>query len=143
MLITSDPYIHEFVYLLGVPGALQALITPDPGPYGFPHFRFFQALISHGAIVIAGVYVTAVEGLRPVPVSLLRVLILGNLYMVAVYWINRVIGSNYLFVNRKPDTASILDVLPPWPWYLLYIEGIGALMVLLLYLPFLIRDVWS
>jgi hypothetical integral membrane protein (TIGR02206 family) len=140
MLVTENQYIYEFVYLLGLPGALQALLTPDAGPYGFPHYRFFQALISHGAIVTAAVYMTTVEGFRPVPASLLRVLLIGNLYMLVIYVANVALGSNYLFVSRKPDTASILDLLPAWPWYLLYIEGMGAAMVLLLYLPFLIRD---
>jgi len=26
---------------MGIGGALQALLTPDLGLYGFPHFRFF------------------------------------------------------------------------------------------------------
>jgi hypothetical integral membrane protein (TIGR02206 family) len=140
MLITKDHRIYEFAYLLGLPGALQAVITPDAGPYGFPHFRFFQALVSHGAIVIAAVYMTTVEGFRPEPSSILRVLLIGNLYTLIVFFINRAIGSNYLFVNRKPKTASILDVLPGWPWYLFYIEAMGVMMALLLYLPFFIHD---
>jgi hypothetical integral membrane protein (TIGR02206 family) len=140
MLITKNYRIYEFAYLLGLSGALQALITPDAGPYGFPHFRFFQALVSHGVIVTAAVYMTTAEGLRPMPSSIVRVLLMGNLYMLVVFLINRAIGSNYLFVNRKPETASILDVLPAWPWYLLYIEAMGVVMALLLYLPFFIRD---
>jgi len=140
MLITKSYRIYEFVYLLGLPGALQAVLTPDAGPYGFPHFRFFQTLVSHGAIVTAAVYMTTVEGLRPEPSSILRLLLVGNLYCLIVFFINRALGSNYLFVNRKPETASILDVLPAWPWYLFYVEAMGAAMALLLYLPFFIHD---
>jgi hypothetical integral membrane protein (TIGR02206 family) len=140
MLITKNYRSYEFVYLLGLPGALQAVITPNSGPYGFPHFRFFQALVSHGAIVTAAVYMTTAEGFRPTPDSIVRIFLVGNLYMLVAYLINRVLGSNYLFINRKPETASLFDVLPAWPWYILHIEGIGAIMVLLLYLPFLIRD---
>ena len=40
----------------------------------------------------------------------------------------------------ETQDASLIDLMPPWPWYILYIEGIGAVMILLLYLPFLIRD---
>lgn len=38
------------------------MLTPDAGLYGFPHVRFFQIFISHGSIVAAAVYMTAVEG---------------------------------------------------------------------------------
>ncbi|WP_235626610.1 YwaF family protein, partial [Mycobacteroides abscessus] len=26
-------------------------------------------------------------------------------------------GSNYGFLNRKPSTASLFDLMGPWPWY--------------------------
>jgi hypothetical integral membrane protein (TIGR02206 family) len=133
--------IYEVAYLLGIAGALQALLTPDAGRYGFPHFRAFQTMISHGAIIASAVYMTAVEGYRPKPKSILRVLIVSNIYMALVFLLNLAIGSNYLFIARKPETASLLDALPPWPWYILYIEAIGWVMIGLLYLPFLVRDV--
>jgi len=50
------------------------------------------------------------------------------------------IGSNYLFIAHKPETASLLDVLPPWPYYIAYIEVIGLVMCLILYIPFMIKD---
>lgn len=140
MLLTENYRIYEFAYLLGIAGASQAIITPDAGQYGFPHFRFFQVFVSHGAIVTGAVFMTVVAGYRPFPKSILRVAVTGNLYMLFVAVVNALIGSNYLFIARKPETASLLDVLPPWPWYILYIEGIGLVMILLLYLPFAVRD---
>ena len=44
--------------------------------------------------------------------------------VVTVVWatvtftFNRIAGTNYGFLNRKPSTASLLDVLGPWPWYI-------------------------
>lgn len=140
MLFTNSYRIYEFTYLLGIAGALQAILTPDAGPYGFPHFRFFQVFVSHGSIVTSAVFMTVVAGYRPFPKSLLRVAVIANGYMLFVGAVNALIGSNYLFIARKPETASLLDVLPPWPWYILYIEGIGLVMILLLYLPFAIKD---
>ncbi|HSG43202.1 MAG TPA: TIGR02206 family membrane protein [Anaerolineales bacterium] len=140
MLITKNYRIYEFMYLMGIGGAMQALATPDLGIYGFPHFRFFQTFTSHGLIVTAAVYMTVVEGFRPTWKSLLRVAIWMNVYMVIIYFLNDAIGSNYLMVNGKPDTPSLLDVLPPWPLYILYMEAIGVISVLALYLPFAIHD---
>ncbi len=140
MLLTRSYGIYEFAYLLGIAGALQALLTPDAGRYGFPHFRFFQVMLSHGAIITGALYMTLVEGYRPTRKSPLRVLVGANLYMVAVGLVNWILGSNYLFIAHKPETASLLDVLPPWPFYILWIELIGVVFVLLLYLPFWVID---
>jgi hypothetical integral membrane protein (TIGR02206 family) len=140
MLVTRSYSLFEVVYLLGIAGATQALLTPDAGAYGFPHFRFFQVFVSHGSIVTAAVYMAAVEGCRPTPTSLRRVVVRANLYMIAVGIINALIGSNYLYIARKPETASLLDVLPPWPWYLPILELLGLVMMGLLYLPYALSD---
>ena len=140
MLVTQNVTLYELVYFLGIAGAMQALLTPDAGQYGFPHFRFFQTMISHGAIVTAGVWMTTVEGLRPYPQSIVRVAKIGLAYMIVVGGVNALLGSNYLFIARKPDTASLLDMLPAWPWYIPFLLLIAALMIGLLYLPFAIRD---
>jgi hypothetical integral membrane protein (TIGR02206 family) len=140
MLVTKNYSIYEFCYFLGIGGALQALLTPDLGFYGFPHFRFFQTYISHGLIISAAIYMTVVEGFRPTWKSLVRVALWINVYMAVVFGINMLIGSNYLFVAHKPLTASLLDLLPPWPWYILWMEAIGLVMCLILYLPFAIQD---
>ncbi|MBN1249329.1 MAG: TIGR02206 family membrane protein [Anaerolineae bacterium] len=140
MLITKSYAIYEFAYLLGIAGALQALLTPDAGRFGFPHFRFFQVMVSHGSIVAAAVYMTAVEGYRPTPASIKRVVVRTNLYALFVGLVNALIGSNYLFIARKPATASLLDVLPAWPWYLPILELLALVMIGLLYLPFAVKD---
>jgi len=140
MLVTKSYRIYEFMYLMGIGGAIQALATPDLSVYGFPHFRFFQTFISHGLIVTSAIYMTIVEGYRPTWKSLLRVAIWMNIYMVPIYFLNNAIGSNYLMINHKPETASLLDLLPPWPIYVLYMEALGIITFLLLYIPFAIKD---
>jgi hypothetical integral membrane protein (TIGR02206 family) len=140
MLVTKNYSIYEFGYFLGIGGAIQALITPDLGMYGFPHFRFFQTFISHGLIITSAIYMTTVEGYRPTWRSLLKVAFWMNIYVLIIFFINRTIGSNYLNINFKPSTPSLLDLLPPWPVYVLYMELIGIATCLLLYLPFFIND---
>ncbi|MDO9085009.1 MAG: TIGR02206 family membrane protein [Anaerolineaceae bacterium] len=140
MLITKNRLIYEFAYLIGIAGALQAILTPDLGPYEFPHYRYFQVFISHGLIIISALYMTLVEGFRPTWQSVKRVAIYGNLYFLLVFGLNFLIGSNYLFISHKPETASLLDVLPPWPYYILIIELLAAFFILLFYAPFAIKD---
>ena len=143
MLVTKNYRIYEFMYLMGIGGAIQALATPDLGIYGFPHFRFFQTFISHGLIITSAIYMTVVEGLRPTWKSILRVAIWMNIYMVIVYPINIYLGSNYLMINGKSNTPSLLDLLPPWPVYILYMEALGIITFLILYLPFAFKDLYT
>jgi hypothetical integral membrane protein (TIGR02206 family) len=140
MLITKSYTLYEFAYFLGIGGATQALLTPSLGIYGFPHFRFFQIFIAHGSIVTAAIYMTVIEQYRPYWTSLLHAVVGANLYMLLVGLVNALIGSNYMFIAHKPDTPSLLDVLGPWPWYILSAEAVGLAVGLLLYLPFALRD---
>jgi len=143
MLITKNYRVYEFMYFMGIAGAIQALATPGIGIYGFPHFFFFQYFLSHGLIITSAIYMTVVEGFRPTWKSMLRVAIWMNIYVVIVYFINSAIGSNYLMINYRPDTPSLLDLLPGWPIYILYMELLGVISILLLYLPFVVKDARS
>jgi len=140
MLLTQNYTIYEFAYFLGIAGASQALLTPEAGIYGFPHFRIFQTLAAHGAIVTAAIFMTVVEGYRPHWSSFKRVFLWTNIYMILVTGINVLIGSNYLYTLHKPPTASLLDVFGPWPWYLLTMELVALVLCTFLYLPFAIKD---
>ena len=140
MLIFKVYPIYEFVYFIGIAGAMQAVLTPDAGIYGFPHYRIFQTMISHGLLITSGVFMTTVEGFRPTWKSFWRVVIGMNLYAIIIYPVNILLGTDFLFINGKPSTASLLDALPPWPYYLIYMELIGLAVFVLLYLPFAIKD---
>ena len=140
MLMTRSYRVYEFMYFMGIAGAIQALATPGIGIYGFPHFVFFQYFLSHGLIITSAIYMTVVEGFRPTLKSILRVVIWMNVYALIIYFINIAIGSNYLMINEKPTPPTLLDLLPEWPIYILYMELIGFLSILLLYFPFAARD---
>ena len=135
-LVTLDVTAYEFVYLMGIGASLAALLTPEAGPYGLPHYRALETLSAHGLLVIAALYLTVVEGLRPRPGSVWRV-VLGTLaYMVAVTGVNLAVGGNYMYTLAKPASASLLDEFGPWPWYLAPMIGTGILSCVLLYSPF-------
>jgi hypothetical integral membrane protein (TIGR02206 family) len=142
MLLTKNYAIFELAYFLGIGGAIQAVITPESGIYGLPHFRAIQTLAAHGGIVFAGLFMTWVEGFRPTWSSFKKVFIWTNIYMVFIFFINQSIGSNYLFLAHKPFTPTLIDLLAPWPWYILQLEVIALAVCLVLYLPFAVKD-WS
>ena len=139
-LVFRNYTLYEFSYFLGIGAAIQSLLTPDAGMYGFPHFRYIQPMISHGLLVSIGVYMTVVESLRPTWKSLARVFVITNLYMFVIYFVNLAIGSNYMMVNAKPNVTSLFDLLPAWPWYIPCADALALVILLLLYLPFAVKD---
>jgi len=143
MLLTKNYRVYEFMYFMGIAGAIQALATPGIGDYDFPHFTFFQYFLSHGLIITSAIYMTVVEGFRPTWKSMLRVFVWMNIYAGIIYFVNSYLGSNYLLINYKPATPSLLDLLPEWPIYILYMELIGIASMLVLYLPFAVKDSWT
>ncbi len=140
MLLAKKRNVYEFLYFMGILGGSQALLTPDLGQYGFPHYRFIEFLLVHGALVTAPIYMTVVEGFRPCRYSLLKVALLMLPYLGLVAWVNRQIGSNYLYTAGKLPTPSLLDVLGPHPIYIFWMVVLGLAFCLLLYLPFAIKD---
>jgi hypothetical integral membrane protein (TIGR02206 family) len=139
MLVNDSYALYEITYFWGFGGAIQALLTPD-STYGFPHYRFFQVFLSHGAIVTASVYMTFVVGYRPTFRSVKKVFLITNAYMVVIALFNWAVGGNYLFICHKPETPSLLDVLGPWPWYVLSLELVGLAFFVLFYAPFGLGD---
>jgi hypothetical integral membrane protein (TIGR02206 family) len=140
MLLKKNYRLYEFSIFLGVGGAMQALLTPDAGIYGLPHYRAVQTLLAHGLIIAGPIYMTVVEGFRPTWRSIPRVFLGANIYMAFVGLVNWLLGSNYMFIAHKPETASLIDLLGPWPWYILGLEAVGLAVCLIIYLPFAIGD---
>ncbi len=133
-LLLEKRALYPTLYFFGIAGAAQALITPDLGAFGFPHYRFFQTMLSHGLLVTGGLWVVAVERWRPTARSLAAVLLGLNTYALVILWLNMRIGSNYLFLARKRESASLMDFFPEWPWYLLTLEGLTIGIFTLMYL---------
>lgn len=127
----------ELLWFWGVGGGLLAILTPEL-PAAFPSWLFFQYYIVHGGIVVAPLFL--VVGLRvwPRPGSLGRVAAATLGYAVCIGIVNIVTGGNYLWLRHPPATPNLLDLLGPWPWYLLPMAVVGFLVLAVLQAPFTI-----
>jgi len=120
-------------YYWGLVLSSQALITPDigtprDGAPDFPHHLFITFFALHVLVVWAAIYLTWGRRMRPQWRDY-RVAITMTLAWAAITFIFNVIArTNYGYLNRKPPVASLLDVLGPWPVYLL-VEVIIVLIV--------------
>lgn len=133
-LFTGQPLLAALAWLLGTPGALAALVMSEVAPFGFPHYRVLQSWTQHGLLWLAGFWLVFVELLRPDWRRLVQAWLVLHAYAAVVFGINVVLGSNYLFMNRKPEFATILSVLSDWPGYLLALEGLVVVIMLVFWL---------
>jgi hypothetical integral membrane protein (TIGR02206 family) len=139
MLLTSSNKLFQFMYFAGLGSSIQAILTPDLGKFSFPHFRYFEFFISHGGVVLACLFMVFVFKCKPTLRSMWVTVLIVNLYAVCLFFINKAIGSNYLYIMKKPENASILNILGPWPWYLIPMEVVMILSFYILYSPFWIK----
>ncbi len=131
--------MHELLYFAVLAGTLQAVLTPDL-MYGFPHYSFFRYWVVHSGLVAYVIYVTWSLKLFPDIRGLFRAFGWLNLYAAVMFVLNLVIGSNYMFVMRKPETPSLLDLFGPWPWYILVCEFAALGIFVIVWLPVALRS---
>ena len=85
----------------------------------------------HYLIVWAAIYLTWGLGLVPGWRDYATTVATTAAWAVSVFVFNLAAGTNYGFLNRKPE-ASILDYLGPWPAYVVVeialVAGVWALM---------------
>lgn len=130
--------IHDVLYFWILAGTLQAIVTPHLYN-GFPNFIFIKYWWVHGGLVISAIYSTIVFDLKPDFKSLLKSFLALQGYVAFIFLINTILGSNYVYVMRKPPTTSALDFLSPWPWYLLEAEVLAFILFVIVLLPAVLR----
>ncbi|MEY4484973.1 MAG: hypothetical protein RL693_2425 [Verrucomicrobiota bacterium] len=134
-LIKKRPLACELLYFWGIAGTMQGLLTPAL-TYDWPHPRFIVFFALHGGVVLAALYV--VFGRRQIP---RKGAVLVAFQLLAVYALlagtaDFFTGGNYGFLRSKPPTASLLDHLGPWPWYIGSLLLLSLTIFALLDLPF-------
>jgi len=124
----------ELAYFWGLAGATQALLTPPPGP-GLEDPDTWRYAVVHAATIAGVFYLGPGLGLRPRRGAWRRVSLVTAGYAVAVGLFDWALGANYMWLREKP-AGSVLDLLGPWPWYILGGGAIGVLLFYLLDLPY-------
>ena len=139
-LWTARPRWFEVAYFWGIGGTLQAILTPNLR-YGFPDLRFLSFFISHSGIIIGVVFLMLTRGLRPYPISIVRVFLWSEVYFVCAMIVDQLTQVNYGFLLHKPEAFSLLSYLSDSrPIYLLQMQVLALVFFVVLYLPFAIYD---
>ena len=115
-LWTRHPAAVALTYYWGLLLTPQAILTPTLD-HDFPDPKFLAYWGMHLLIVYAAVFLTWGLRIRPSWRGYRVTVAVTAAWAVAVYAFNVVVGTNYGYLNHKPGTATLLDVLGPWPWY--------------------------
>ena len=125
----------ELTYFWGLAGTANGLISPDV-PVHFPHYLFFQYFIAHGTIVAAALLLVVGLRIAPRQGAVLRVFVLALALMVVDAGANLVTGGNYMYLRRPPGVPTLLDLMGPWPWYIVASMIVAVAIFAALNLPF-------
>ncbi|QZY29727.1 TIGR02206 family membrane protein [Nocardioides coralli] len=103
-------------YFWGLTLTPQAIATPTlEQPVGHPVFWLFWGM--HIGTIWAAAYLTWGRRVTPDWRGYRLAVAVTAVWALAVFGFNLLAGTNYGFLNRKPGSATILDLLGPWPWY--------------------------
>jgi hypothetical integral membrane protein (TIGR02206 family) len=134
-LFTLCSRVYELAYYWALAGATMALLTPNLWE-PFPSFGTIQFFVDHGLIVVGVLYLLWSRQARPQPGSVFRAMLVLNLYAIPVGAFDYFFKTDYMYLRAKPQNASLLDMLGPWPWYIVATEVVACVLFLLLSLPF-------
>lgn len=134
-LITRSRWAIAISYFWGLTLNPQALLTPHPNMLIGPSLSFFFYWGLHIAVLLVPLALIWGVGYRPGWWDF-RV---G--YGAAVVWAafamaaNALLGTNYAFLNHHPEGASLLDLMGPWPIYVLWLAVIAGCLWALMTWP--------
>jgi hypothetical integral membrane protein (TIGR02206 family) len=125
-LWSHSPRASALTYFWGLTLTSQAFISPNLIGPDFPSLQFLSFFALHSMVVWAAIYLTWGVGLRPDWRSYRIAVGTTFSWGVVMFAFNSVAGTNYGFLNTKPAVGSLLNMLGPWPWYLLSEVVLGA-----------------
>jgi hypothetical integral membrane protein (TIGR02206 family) len=120
------------MYYWGLTLSTQALVTPALRGPDFPDEGFLAFWIIHLLVIWAAIYLTWGRRIGPTWQGFRLTVVVTLCWAVAMLVFNHLVGTNYGFLNAKPVQSSLLDLMGPWPWYLIpeltLVIGVWALM---------------
>jgi hypothetical integral membrane protein (TIGR02206 family) len=137
-LSTRNRWATELLYYWGLVLVPLAIATPSL-QQAFPDPRYFMFWGMHFLSVWAAVYLTFGLGIRPTWPGFRRTVGVTLVWALVVMAFNGLTGTNYGYFNRKPSVATPLDLLGPWPTYVILEMAIILAVFALITWPWTIR----
>ena len=134
-LFTRSSRVYQVIYYWGLAGTTMAVLTPDVStpPFSFLTLQFF---IAHGGILVGILFLTWRKTILPLKGSYWKAWLWLHAYAAVIGLFDYAFSANYFFLFEKPVGISLLEVMGPWPFYVLVGDVIAFALFWLLWLPF-------
>ncbi|GAA0594246.1 TIGR02206 family membrane protein [Virgibacillus siamensis] len=110
-LFNHNKKLIRITFFFGLIPAFLAVVTPEL-PYDFPHFRYWKFFIHHIVISWVSLFLAAANSIEITLKSLLESYGYILLYAALIgFFVNPVLGSNYLYLADTPTADTPLDLL--------------------------------
>lgn len=136
-LWTRHPGATALLYFWGTTLVTQAIVTPSL-QQAFPDPRWWMFWGMHFASVWAMCLLLGL-GHRPTWPGYRFAAAVTSGWVLTMMAFNAATGTNYGYLNRKPSVSSPLDLLGPWPTYVVVEVLVIAAVWALITLPWVLR----
>ena len=127
ILIKPNKMGFQFLALIGSPGALHALLTPQLN-HGRTDFMIFEYYASHTGIILTPIIFAVALGYRIQDKSWMDAFITLQFILVFVGLSNYVLDANYMYLAERPLAKNPM-IVGDWPWYILGFEFLGFIHI--------------
>jgi len=130
-LLTLDRRAVELLYFFALSATLPAVLAPELD-VSLPHFRFVVYFVEHGLTVVAPILLVVGMGIRPAERAWRRAFWTLQALACLAGLANLALGTNFMYLRRKPVGTTPFDLFGPWPVYLLVLELLALVVFRLL-----------
>lgn len=120
---TKNRTVWATIFFWIILGVSQANFTPSV-EFSLFHYDAIRYWMVHLMLVLLGLYPAIVWGWNLELKDVGRSFIALNVVAGVIYFLNLILGSNYLYVMGKPPGTTFFSLLPEWPVYILVLEVI-------------------
>ena len=138
VFFTRNRFMLGILYFWVLAGTINAVITPDL-LFNFGHWEYNLYWVYHLMLIVSIIYAALVYKMDIKWKDYWNAVLATIAFTIFSGTVNFLLKANYNYLSEKPEVASILDVMGPWPWYIVVVYLLMFFLFFLAFLPYLIR----
>lgn len=135
---TRNRFMLGILYFWVLAGTVNAIITPDI-PFNFGHWEYNLYWVYHLMLIVSIIYAALVYKLDIKWRDYWNAVLATIVFTIFSIGVNFMLKANYNYLSEKPPMETILDLMGPWPWYILVVYLLMFFLFFLAFLPYLIK----